>query len=195
MILKTTLFVRINSAGTALTGDDLIYSIYKAIFPETKNLIESIGVNFIAPTQVLSLVSRIVSSEMEKNSFVKKLTVRDFQRRIKNKEFKEKLREVIQNHNIKDLFDKALGILSCKDNSLFDGEIPPIIIKQFIKKHQELFLFLLYWLHINSGKAELDDKLKLRIVTKLLCFSWFDFRNIQRLWKEQIENEDFGMNH
>lgn len=31
-----TLFVRINSAGTTLTGDDLIYSIYKASFPDAK---------------------------------------------------------------------------------------------------------------------------------------------------------------
>jgi len=186
-----TLFVRINSAGTTLTGDDLIYSIYKATFPEAKNLIENIGVNFLAPTQVLSLVSRIVTSELEDNNFVKKLNVRDFQRRIKKDIFKERLKTLIQTEQIESLFKKALSIMSCKDNRLFEGEIPPIIIKQFIKKHQDLFLFLLYWLHLNFDKVILDEKLKLNIVSKLLCFAWFDFGNIPRLWNEKIKNEYF----
>ncbi len=119
------LFVRINSAGTTLTGDDLIYSIYKSLFPEAKNLIENIGLNFISPTQVLSLVSRIVASDMESKRFVKKMNVRDFQRRIKNEEFKSRLKTLIETGEIEKLFAQAIEILSCKHNSLFDGEIPP----------------------------------------------------------------------
>jgi uncharacterized protein with ParB-like and HNH nuclease domain len=137
-----TLFVRINSAGTTLTGDDLIYSIYKATFPDAKNLIENIGMNFIAPTQVLSLVSRLVTSKLESNNFVKKLNVRDFQSKIKNEDFKEELKTLIQTKEIENLFEQAIEILSCKHNTLFTGEIPPIIIKQFIKKNKIYFYFL-----------------------------------------------------
>lgn len=127
-----TLFVRMNSAGTTLTGDDLIYSIYKANFPEAKSLIENIGLNFIAPTQVLSLVSRIVSSELDDNRFTRKMNVRDFQRKIKDDKFKKRLEEVISSEEMKKLFDQSISIFSCKDNELFKGEIPPIIIKQLI---------------------------------------------------------------
>lgn len=185
-----TLFVRINSAGTTLTGDDLIYSIYKATFPDAKNLIENIGLNFIPPTQVLSLVSRIVSSKLDDNRFTKKLNVRDFQRKIKNDDFKSLLKNLIQSSKVEDLFEKAIFILSCKDNQQFNGEVPPIIIKQFIKRNQELFLFFLYWLHINSGK-KLDDNLKLKIVSKLFCLAWFGFDNLRRLWSENISNREF----
>ncbi len=184
-----TLFVRINSAGTKLTRDDLIYSIYKAAFPDLKNLIENIGINFISPTQVLSLVSRLVASDSENNNYVEKLNVRDFQRKIKNTEFKKKLNKLIQTNEIKNLFDKAIKILSCKDNSLFEGEIPPIIIKQFIKKHQELFLFFIYWLYLH--KENIDEKIELKMVSKLLLFVWFDFGKIPRLWKEKIKNKNF----
>ena len=184
-----TLFVRINSGGTTLTGDDLIYSIYKAIFPDTKNLIESIGVNFIAPTQVLSLISRIVASELDNNCYIKKMNVRDFQRRIKNIDFKERLKKLRETKEIEKLFMQAINILSCEDNLLFEGKIPPVIIKQFIRKNQELFLFFVYWLHINN--TELTDKIKLKMVAKLLSFSWFEFGNIQRLWNEKITNSLF----
>jgi hypothetical protein len=185
-----TLFVRINSAGTTLTGDDLIYSIYKSTFPDAKNLIENIGLNFVAPTQVLSLVSRIISSKFENNNFIKKMNVRDFQRRIKNEDFKDFLKNSIQSGEIASLFENSISILSCKDNEQYNGEIPPIIIKQFIKRNQELYLFFLYWLHIH-GENKLDDRLKLRMVSKLLCFSWFGFDNLPRLWTESINNENF----
>lgn len=183
------LFVRINSAGTPLTGDDLIYSIYKSLFPEARNLIENIGLNFISPTLVLSLVSRIVASDMESKKFVKKMNVRDFQRRIKNVEFKSRLKKLIETGEIEILFTQAIEILSCKQNSLFEGEIPPVIIKQFIRKNQgELFLFFVYWLHTN--KRELTDSIKLKMVAKLLVFSWFDFTSFQKLWGF-VEKSDF----
>jgi hypothetical protein len=189
-IENPTLFARINSAGSTLTGDDLIYSIYKSIFPDAKNLIENVGVNFILPTQVLSLVSRIVSSELDSNNFVKKLNVRDFQRKIKNDDFKRRLKQLVQTKEIENLFEKSISIFSCKDNALFNGEIPPIILKQFIKRNQELYLFFLYWLHSHADKI-LDDHLKIKIVAKLICFAWFGFDNLTRLWSEKVTNEGF----
>ena len=185
-----TLFVRINSAGTTLTGDDLIYSIYKATFPDAKNLIENVGLNFISPTQVLSLVSRIVASDLDNKNYTKKLNVRDFQRKIKNNDFITHLQHLIQSRDIEKLFEKSISILSCKDNQQFEGEIPPIIIKQFIKRNQELYLFFSYWLHTNKDN-QLDDNLQLKIVSKLICFNWFGFDNLSRLWSENISNKNF----
>lgn len=184
-----TLFVRINSSGTTLSGDDLIYSIYKSVFPEAKTLIENIGVNYIVPTQVLSLAARMVISELEKNKYVKKINVRDFQRRLTNDDFRDGLRNQIENRKFEKLFERAISILSCKNNPLFEGEIPPIIIKQFIRKNQELFLFFLYWLNINDIK--LTNGIELKIVGKLLSFAWFDFDNIPRLWNEKVNDKSF----
>jgi hypothetical protein len=184
-----TLFVRINSSGTTLTGDDLIYSIYKAIFPEAKTLMENIGLDFIAPTQVLSLASRIVASDLVNNNFIKKINVRDFQRRIKKDDFKEGLRTLFESQKLKKLFQQAIEILSCKNNDLFDGQVPPVIIKQLIKRNQDLFLFFVYWLHINE--VELNNQVKLKMVGKLLTFAWFGFDNLPKLWNDKITNANF----
>ncbi len=184
-----TLFVRINSSGTALTGDDLIYSIYKSIYPESKDLIEQIAVNFINPTQVLSLVSRITASDIDGGSYIKKMNVRDFQRRIKDNDFKTKLGEMINNQVFKNLFKDAIEILSCKTNPLFVGEVPPVIIKQVIKKRQDLFLFLLHWLHSNT--IHLTNDIKFKIASKFFTFVLFEFSNDRRLWNEYIKDVDF----
>jgi hypothetical protein len=184
-----TLFVRINSSGTTLTGDDLIYSIYKAIFPDIKDLMENMNLEFIAPTQVLSLASRIVASDLDENRFIKKINVRDFQRRIKNDDFKQGLKNLFESHQLKGLFQQAIEILSCKDHDLFEGEVPPVIIKQFIKSNQDLFLFIVYWLHIH--KVELNNQVKLKIVGKLYTFAWFGFEKLPKLWEEKISKSNF----
>ena len=54
-----TLFVRVNSSGTTLGGDDLIYSIYKSLYPSSKRLIESIGSSFAPEKLIISLASRL----------------------------------------------------------------------------------------------------------------------------------------
>lgn len=184
-----TLFVRINSSGTKLTGDDLIYSIYKALFPDTKKLIEDVGINFIAPTQVISLVCRIVASKLNNNIYIKKMNVLDFQQKIKDEAFKEELKNLIESEEIKRLFEQAINILSCENNSLFQDKVPAVIVKVFIKGNQDLFLFLIYWLH--KHKKKLTPQTELKIAAKLLSFSWFGFNNISRLWKEKINNELF----
>jgi len=67
-------------------------------------------------------------------------------------DFKEGLRVLFESQHLKKLFQQAIEILSCKDNDLFDGLVPPVVIKQLIKRNQDLFLFLVYWLHINKVK-------------------------------------------
>lgn len=186
-----TLFVRINSSGTTLAGDDLIYSIYKATFPESKDLVENIGMGFITPIQTISLASRLVWSELNEYKYPRKMNVRDFQRNIKDENFKNKLIELIRkddNNGIGSLFEKAIKILRCKDNSLLKGEIPSILIKQFVRRSQDLFLFLLCWLRKHGCPT--NEKTQFQIVAKLLSFAWFSFGNAPKLW-EEIDEKDF----
>jgi hypothetical protein len=58
-----SLFVRINSAGTPLGGDELIYSTYKSIWPNGQSLVENIGDSaFIRPANLVALSARLVIS-------------------------------------------------------------------------------------------------------------------------------------
>lgn len=184
-----TLFQRINSSGTNLSGDDLIYSIYKTIFPGTKDIVENIGLNFIPPTQVISLITRIAISETENDRFVKKLNIREFQNKIKDQSFRDKLDGFIGGEEIKTAIDNALDILSCNNIDEFKSEVPPIVIKSLIKRNQDLFLTLVYWLYRNKGV--LTEELKFKIAGKIYLFHIFNFTNIKALWEAEIQNNDF----
>jgi hypothetical protein len=196
-----TLFQRINSAGTSLSGDDLIYSIYKATFPKAKELVEGISSNFVAPTQVISLASRIAWAAINNDDFPLKMSVLQFQKSIKEGVFKKQLQTLIEENVIGCLFERAISILGCEILRCEDvkhfygvGVLPPVIIKQFVNKSQELFLFFVYWLHVHKD-YKIDYETKLKIVAKLLVFSWFGWKNqnISWLWKEGIKREDFWL--
>lgn len=185
-----TLFQRINSSGTTLSGDDLIYSIYKTIFPDTKIIVENIGLNFIPPTQVISLINRIAVSDLDVDTkFVKKLNIRDFQIRIKEPNFHSKIKEILSNDRVKIAIDTALEILSCKEIAEFKDEVPAVVIKSFVKHNQDLFLFLVFWIYKNKMLLSNDDKLK--IAGKIYLFHLFYFNNIKALWENEIQKKDF----
>lgn len=184
-----TLFQRINSSGTTLSADDLIYSIYKTIFPETKEIVEKMDLKFISPVQLISIATRIALSDISDDKFVKKLGIKDFQNRVREDVFRNKLRELILGDRLKNTVVLALDILSCKNNKEFDGEVPPVVIKSLIKRNQDLFLLLLYWLYKNEGALTIYTKFE--IARKIFLFHIFNFDNIQKLWIDVMKTSNF----
>ena len=165
-------FIRINSAGTALTTEDQIYSIYKSHYPEVKNLVENIGANFISSTKIISIASRIALSVVGKNTNRQtKVSVSRFAEAIKDNAFESVLKKIITEEKNESLFNKAILIFQ----DAFDGDnkIPAILIKKFIKNNFELFYFLVYWLYRNKDYDISNQKVKQLIVGRLFLLSWF----------------------
>lgn len=181
-----TLFIRLNSSGTPLNGDELIYSIYKAYFPASKDLIEKIGLTFISAPTIISMIARIAQTEIiEGNEFVKKFDVRMFQNRLKEDIFTDELNKLIQdneNSNINLAFTKAIEILKFND-------IPDVLVKDLVKKNQELFLLLIYWLYKHHN-IEIDVKKRVAIQAKFTILSWFGIKSAEFVKKEWMGAKD-----
>jgi hypothetical protein len=157
--------------------------------------------SYIAPTQIIAIASRIAASELKKEKksipYQRKLTVEDFQERIRDKNYKKKLSELIGNEKNDGLlvavFSKAIKILSLEQNE--NLHFPKILIKDFVNNSSELFFFLIYWLLKNNITISKDDEIK--IVGRLLYFSWFSMpkqknKTIKTLWvNESLTNKDF----
>jgi len=179
-----TLFIRLNSSGTRIAGEELIYSIYKASFPEAKKLVENIGASFVAPSLVISLVSRLAWSEINENNYPYSISVNDFRKRIKDENFKSKLRELIGTESDSPaslLFKKAFEILLSKD----DLAIPPVLVKSIVKGSPDIFLMLLQWIKLYNGEVNKEDRKK--ILATLTALSWFGRDNnkyVREVWKE-----------
>ena len=175
-----TLFVRLNSSGTRIAGEELIYSICKASFPEAKKLVENIGASFVAPSLVISLVSRLALSEINENNYPYSISVNDFRKRIKDENFKTKLRELIGNETNSPaslLFNKAFEILLSKN----DFEIPPVLVKSIVKGSPDLFLLLLQWIKLHDG--DINKEVCKNILATLTGLAWFGRDNTKYVWE------------
>jgi hypothetical protein len=186
-----TLFVRLNSQGTKIEGEELIYSIYKASFPNSKKLVENVGCGFILPSKVINMVSRMAWSEMEKGAYPYPINVNEFRKRIHNKRFVQHLNKMIGDEKespASKLFTKAIEIFLSKG----DIELPPVLVKYIICNSMELFLMLLQWLKLHD-KQELDKTEKTKIIASFTALSWFSRDNtkyVREIW-DNINSDNF----
>ena len=166
-----SLFVRLNSAGTRISGEELIYSVYKAKFPEIKDLVENIGASYIAPSKIISLFSRLIISEHSNYSnFQKDLSIQNFRKKIREVDFQEKLKNYIGNEkesNAKKLVDSALAILS-KGQSDF----PAVLLKQLMISNFDLLFVLITYLNKHDSKA-FNDEERNEIASSYVWILWF----------------------
>lgn len=194
--VNPTLFVRLNSGGTNLEGEELIYSIYKAVCPSTKKLVEDVSNNIISPAKIISLTSRLILSNL-RNSFYKNISLSQFQREIGKEDFKNNLESFIGNvdkSRLSILFNRAITILR------YDGSFPDVIVKRFIKDSPNGFLLLLNWLYHND--EEPSSHLIKKACARLYINYWFgDLDEIVRrswtnstqqdYWETPYENSDY----
>ena len=165
-----TLFVRLNSSGTRIAGEELIYSIYKASFPEAKELVENIGASFIAPSLVISLIARLAQAELNDGHYQTSININDFRKRIKEPPFKQKMKELIgdnTNSPSTNLFTEAIALI--RSEGVFD--IPPVLVKSIIKTSPDLFLMLLQWLKLKGNSK--DEQTRKRILATITALHFF----------------------
>lgn len=163
-----TLFVRLNSAGTRISGEELIYSIYKAHYPQLKDLVEKIGASYIAPSKVISLFARLSSCEQSNfKQYQKEFTIQYFRKKMAESDFNEILDKNIQ-QEAKVVIEQAIQILVNGDNYF-----PKILIKQIIVSNSDLFFVLLAYIK-RFGFDNLNNIEKKEIAASYIYILWFN---------------------
>ncbi|MBR6083064.1 MAG: DUF262 domain-containing protein [Salinivirgaceae bacterium] len=163
----STLFVRLNRQGTQIEGEELIYSMFKSVCPQTKDLVECLGMNIIAPSKVITLTSRLVLSE---NNYVANLNLAQFRKIVQDKGFVAKMEEMIGNEiysPIKENINRAIDILKF-------GNVPNVVVKKYIRESPNGFLLLLHWLFKNDAE-QIDEIKKQEIASRLYRNHWFGY--------------------
>ncbi len=174
-----TLFVRLNSSGTAISGEELIYSIYKSMFPKSKETVENIAADYLSPARVINLVSRIIEVEVKKSqNLPKPFNPNKFRIELKNIDFKEKLNLFIEGKKPKELFQRAIDILKNGNN-----DFPPAILKQFVTSNINLFLVLLLYIKKQGNSLDLDVA---SIYVHILWFNKDKNKTIESLFRKLL---------
>ncbi|MFA9192133.1 DUF262 domain-containing protein [Flavobacterium sp. FZUC8N2.13] len=162
-----TLFVRLNSAGTRISGEELNYSIYKACFPKVKDLVEKIGASYLAPSKVISLFSRLSACEQNNFSqYQKEFSIQNFKKKISDDNFKDILQNNIETEATT-LIENAIIILKKQDD-----DFPVILLKQIIVSNTDLFFILLTYIK-KLGFQNLSDSEKKDIASSYVYILWF----------------------
>lgn len=191
----STLFVRINTLGTPLNGEELIYSIFKTAFPKSKEIVESAGTDFIAPSRIITLISRILLTEFStkgKNEFRfhNQLKLNQFKNIIKdiNGDFYIKMKQFAEDEeSLKLLFNNAKSLLIGEK----DYQLPyPLAVE--IARNQDVFFIFLYWLYkskINVEDIIKDEILHKNILASLTALNWFAV-DMERFFNELASLEE-----
>lgn len=186
-----TLFVRLNSEGTRISGEELIYSLLKATFPESKELVEKIGLKFIAPSKIVNIFSRLTLMQIQKfENFQTEMNLVNFRKQIKNNIFSTTLKGFITSNNgdisvAEHLVNQAVEILS------LNPEIPNIYIKETITKNSELFFILIAYLSKNENLT-VEEKMMIHKDFHSISIFNTDLKNVSK--KIFYNLKEFGFN-
>lgn len=182
---ESTLFVRLNSQGTKIEGEELMYSMFKAACPEVKKLVDCLGMNIIPPSRVITLTSRLILSS---ENFVSGLSLAQFRKYVQDESFINKIRELIgdeTNSPIKHKIECAIWILKYSN-------VPDVVVKKYIRESPNGFMLLLHWLLENDG-VQIDETKRREICSRLYRNHWFgnDFDFYVRENWNNVSEPDF----
>jgi hypothetical protein len=204
-------FVRINSAGTPLSGEELIYSTFKSICPRLKSVVERVAEDsFIRPARLVALVARLVNSLIDEKSnknFIQEMTVRRFRSLVRNNNaYSNKLREFIKS-DAPNLFRKATEILTWpvhqKDTSTCDitavdsaeinYRLGPLLAENLVRNHPDIYFLFLRWLYEKLEEnpdyfPKDDNKHIIGAITSIMFFCFDKNRFLRRLWSQIYDN-------
>lgn len=187
---NSVLFVRLNAGGTPLDGEELIFSMFKSLFPKAKDAVEKSAADFMAPSKLFSLFVRLVLSDRDPGLLWKPVGLRDFRHHIRQGEdgqaFRNSLEEFIVG-NVADLMEKARDLLLNVPNFGMPGPVATRTINQA----PDVFLALLYWIW-KGGVVELGGEDHRKLIGCFTAISWFgpskarDRRDALQSWFEFV---------
>jgi hypothetical protein len=191
------LFVRLNSGGTQLSGEELNYSILKAhLKREVQDEIEKACKQLFKPARFITVAFRLYQQDIKEGNQSDALTMRikpkQFQRAISIKEeedkegkniskksFEEFILEIIRNKDYEEmnLLEYTQGVLEYKATKAKHYGLPFLIYSKIADVAPELMFLLLYRIKYKNDRfsdgdaiAEKQHRTMLGILT---LFMWF----------------------
>ncbi len=184
-----TLFVRVNSAGTDLGGEELIYSLLKSAWPQAPDEIKKLQPNkrqVISPARMVTFLARLCDA-WENGSLSEKMpgtpSVRDFRKTMRSDVKRKELLAFVNKVEpvIKDLLELVLYARPREPNG-HDHRLPPTLAAQLFSGERglDILLILSVWLMRlhkgQDGKTRLTDislDKRQRTLGFVVAVNWF----------------------
>ncbi|WP_312283447.1 DUF262 domain-containing protein [Candidatus Igneacidithiobacillus taiwanensis] len=147
------LFERINTQGTALTAEDINYSMLKSAWPDAAEVIEDIlrDKYLTNPTKMASILVRLVllmDTNEKKREVTTGLNISQF--RIAKRKYEESGKSL--GERVKELASDAVNLLwetfviKGEQASVNDWRLPSVLAVNLIRENDSLIIILILWL-------------------------------------------------
>lgn len=187
-----TLFIRVNSAGTPLGGEELMYSLIKSSWIEAPNAIAKLTHKLATPARIALLASRLVRARQQRKSspgdgslklrLIAAPSVDEFRRLMNglNQEhptFAEDLKSYISGNGLQ-VFEAAHRFLTGGEYGM-----PPVLASELAQKSPDVFFLFLCWLDrlmfddtgkpLKSVDSPVSEPATRRVLGFLTALAWF----------------------
>lgn len=184
-----TLFVRVNSGGTPLQGEELMYSIAKAIWPSTPGMIRKIRNRFFSEARATLLIARLATVEDGQKDAPAVPDVARFRRLVHGQgsaRFRERMKAYLD-HKAAPLFEQAHTLLTGGRFGL-----PSMLAADVARGEsgREVMFLLLRWIErLNAAGKRIEtlgQAQRAKTLGTLTAISWFSRkpdRCVRKLWE------------
>ena len=183
------LFVRVNSAGTPLAGEELTYSLLKAAWPDAAKFIDGLDHKPAQASRIATFCVRLVLARQQRSAHHgKKLTmppppgVNEFRRLVRDQnpahpEFLAELTSFIEN-DANYIFSAAWNFITGRDPKRdLEYVLLPVLAVELAQKSPDVYFLLLYWIdRLRQNETQLDqinEATHRRTLGFLTALAWF----------------------
>lgn len=199
-----SLFIRINSAGTPLAGEELMYSLIKSAWIEAPDAIAKLTHRLATPARTALLASRLVRARNQRKRWIERQDGENFTMRLPGTPSVDEFRRWMHGMNqdqpgfAKELQDyiqkEGLHVFEMARQFLTEGDygLPVVLANELAQKSQDVFFLLLYWLErmienkLDPLSNENNRRRAIGFVTALSWFSRTDSkpRAVDAIWHD-----------
>lgn len=175
------LFVRLNSAGTPIKGEELNYSMLKAVIDrKAQKLIEDSCQGLLSPASFITIAYRLFQhsqtpEKLDKNaSIVLRIKPKDFQRMIKQESLVNQFTDFLINTLLNaenNILDQTRKILTYSPQNMIG--LPPYLVIKTCSMAPEITFMLMYRIVIRNDKIETGSPLCKKVLGMFTYFAWF----------------------
>ena len=180
-----TLFVRLNSGGTVLEGEELIYSLLKARWTEAPAFIDKLRHRLATPSRICLLCARLVLArgQTDPSGLQASPGVPEFRRLMHGvtrgqENFANDLQKFVTEDGVR-VFECAHRLLVANDGEEGNAAyaLPAVLATDLAQKAPDVFFLLLCWidraLTCGSDPLALADGDQRKILGFLTALAWF----------------------
>lgn len=198
-----TLFIRINSAGTPLAGEELMYSLIKSAWIEAPDAIGKLTHRLASSARIALLASRVVRARHQHNKvstterlrLISTPTVEEFRRLMhgqnaEHPKFWDDFQFFIKNDGLQ-IFREAHVFLTEGGYAL-----PPVVASELAQRSPDVFFLFLYWLErLGIARDQITEANRRRVLGFLTALAWFAtsdgrIRAVDAIWDDLQRVDD-----